>query len=77
MKILNRHYKISKLAYIVSSIWTVLMKGLDGFEVYSNMRNIDENVQVCFITASNTFFEKYKKLYPGIEKEFHTKANYD
>ncbi|MDP9287702.1 MAG: response regulator [Thermoproteota archaeon] len=47
----------------------VLMKGLDGFELYNNMRNIDENVQVCFITASNTFFEKYKKLYPGIEKE--------
>jgi two-component SAPR family response regulator len=45
------------------------MKGVDGFELYNNMRNIDENVQVCFITASNTFFEKYKKLYPGIEKE--------
>ena len=37
------------------------MKGLDGFELYNNMRNIDENVQVCFITASNTFFEKYYK----------------
>jgi two-component SAPR family response regulator len=47
----------------------VLLKGLDGFELYNNMRNMDENVQVCFITASSTFFEKYKKLYPGIEKE--------
>ena len=45
------------------------MKGLDGVELSNNMRNIDENVQVCFIIASNTFFEKYKKLYPGIEKE--------
>gem|GEM_PF-1135483 len=45
------------------------MKRLDGVELYNRMRNIDENVQVCFITASNTFFEKYKKQYPGIEKE--------
>ena len=45
------------------------MKGLDGFELSNNMRNIDENVQVSFIIASNTFFEKYKKQYPGIEKE--------
>jgi DNA-binding response OmpR family regulator len=50
-------------------ILDVLMKGLDGFELYNKMRNIDENVHVCFITASNTFYEKYKKLYPGIEKE--------
>ncbi|MGB6671006.1 MAG: hypothetical protein WBE34_01095 [Candidatus Nitrosopolaris sp.] len=49
-------------------ILDVLKKGLDGFEL-SNMRNIDENVHVSFIIASNTFFEKYKKQYPGIEKE--------
>jgi two-component system response regulator ChvI len=50
-------------------ILDVLMKGLDGFELYNKMRNLDEKVHVCFITASNTFYEKYKKLYPGIEKE--------
>ena len=32
----------------------VLMKGIDGFEL---------------ITASNTFYEKYKRSYPGIQKE--------
>ena len=47
----------------------VLMKGLDSFELYNRLREIDENVQICFITASNTFYEKYKKLYPRIEKE--------
>src|SRR5437016_4381221 len=50
-------------------ILDVLMKGLDGFALYNKIRNIDANVQVCFITASNTFYEKYKKLYPGMEKE--------
>jgi two-component SAPR family response regulator len=34
------------------------------------MRKIDENIQICFISASNMLYEKYKKLYPGIEKEW-------
>jgi DNA-binding response OmpR family regulator len=47
----------------------VLMKGLDGFELYNKMRKIDENIQICFISASNTFYEKYKRLYPEIKNE--------
>jgi two-component system, OmpR family, response regulator ChvI len=47
----------------------VLMKGLDGFELYDKMREIDENIQICFMSASNTSYEKYKSLYPGIQKE--------
>jgi DNA-binding response OmpR family regulator len=47
----------------------VLMKGIDGFELYDKMRKIDENIHICFISASNTFYEKYKSLYPGIQKE--------
>jgi two-component SAPR family response regulator len=33
------------------------------------MRKIDENIQICFISASNTFYEKYKRLYPEIQEE--------
>jgi two-component system, OmpR family, response regulator ChvI len=47
----------------------VLMKGLDGFELYNEMRKIDENIQICFISASNSFYEKYKSLYPEIQNE--------
>jgi two-component SAPR family response regulator len=42
---------------------------LDGFELYNKMRKIDENIQICFISASNTFYEKYKRLYPEIQEE--------
>jgi len=48
----------------------VLMKGLDGFDLYNQMRKIDENILICFISASNMFYEKYKKLNPRIEKEW-------
>jgi DNA-binding response OmpR family regulator len=47
----------------------VLMKGLDGFELYNKMRKIDQNIQICFISASNTFYEKYTRLYPEIQEE--------
>ena len=51
----------------------VLMKGLDGFELYNKMRKIDENIQICFISASNSFYEKYKSLYPV--RMFYTKTS--
>ena len=47
----------------------VLMKGLDGFELYNQLRKIDKNIQICFISASNTFYEKYKRLYPEVQEE--------
>ena len=47
----------------------VLMKGIDGFELYDKMRKIDENVQICFISSSNTSYEEYKNIYPEVQKE--------
>jgi DNA-binding response OmpR family regulator len=47
----------------------LLMKGLDGFELCNTMRKIDENIQICFISASKSFYEKYKSLYPEIQNE--------
>jgi two-component system, OmpR family, response regulator ChvI len=47
----------------------VLMKGIDGIELYDKMRKIDEDIQICFISASNTVYEKYKRLYPEVQKE--------
>ena len=40
----------------------VRMRGLNGFELYNQLRKIDKNIQICFISASNTFYEKYKRL---------------
>ncbi len=33
------------------------------------LRKIDENIQICFISASNTFYEKYKHRYPEVQEE--------
>jgi two-component system, OmpR family, response regulator ChvI len=47
----------------------VRMRGLNGFELYNQLRKIDKNIQICFISASNTFYEKYKRLYPEVQEE--------
>jgi len=47
----------------------VRMRGLNGFELYNQLRKIDKNIQICFISASNTFYEKYKRLYPKVQEE--------
>ena len=36
----------------------LMYEWLNGFELYTKMRKIDENIQICFISASNTFYEK-------------------
>lgn len=48
----------------------VIMKGLDGIQFYHEMRKIDQKIRVCFISASDTFYEKYKNHFPEIEKEY-------
>ena len=56
-------------------ILDVLMRGLGGFELYEKMRKIDENIHICFISASNTY-EKYETISSNSERMFHTKASY-
>jgi hypothetical protein len=35
------------------------------------MKEIDSNVKICFLTASELFYEKYRKIsaYPRVDKE--------
>jgi DNA-binding response OmpR family regulator len=58
-----------KVSYYDLLLLDVRMRGLNGFELYNKMRKIDENIKVCFISASNTFYEKYKRLYPEVQEE--------
>ena len=53
----------------------VLMKGLDGFELYSKIRKIDENIQICFISASNSSYEIQEHISRNSERTFYTKTS--
>jgi CheY-like chemotaxis protein len=50
----------------------IKMPKMNGFELYQKMREIDRNVKICFLTASELFYEEYRRLdaYPTLDKEY-------
>jgi two-component system response regulator ChvI len=37
----------------------IRMPTINGFDLYQKMKEIDSNVKICFLTASELFYEKY------------------
>jgi CheY-like chemotaxis protein len=37
------------------------MPKMDGFELYIKIREKDPNVKICFLTASEMYYEKFRK----------------
>jgi DNA-binding response OmpR family regulator len=50
----------------------IKMPKMDGFELYQKIREVDSNVKICFLTASELFYEEYRRLdaYPTLDKEY-------
>lgn len=50
----------------------IKMPNMNGFDLYEKMRKIDRNAKVCFITASELFYEEYRGLgvRASLEKEY-------
>jgi DNA-binding response OmpR family regulator len=43
----------------------IKMPEMDGFHLYQEMKKIDDSVKVCFLTASEMYYERFRK-----EEEF-------
>ena len=42
---------------------------MDGFELYKKIKELDANVNICFLTASEMYYEKYReKEYSFLDK---------
>jgi two-component system response regulator ChvI len=39
----------------------IKMPEMDGFDLYEKMKEIDSKVRVCFLTASELFYEEYRR----------------
>jgi two-component SAPR family response regulator len=46
----------------------IRMPRLSGFELYDKIKEIDYNVNVCFITAYEDYYDEFKKRFPHSEK---------
>jgi two-component system, OmpR family, response regulator ChvI len=45
----------------------IKMPQMSGFELYDKIKNIDEKVKVCFITAFEEYYDEFKKQFPYLE----------
>ena len=42
------------------------MPNLNGFELYSKLREIDEKIRVCFITAFEVYYDEFRRVFPKL-----------
>jgi len=49
----------------------IKMPDINGLDLYQEIRKIDDKVKVCFLTASEMFYEKFRKEepYSKVDKE--------
>jgi CheY-like chemotaxis protein len=47
----------------------IKMPAMDGFKLYEEMKKIDDKFKVCFLTASEMFYEQYRPSYSIITDE--------
>jgi DNA-binding response OmpR family regulator len=53
------NYKINFYDLVILDI---LMPKMDGFELYTKIREKDSKVKICFLTAITTFNEDFRKI---------------
>ena len=41
----------------------IKMPEMDGFKLYKEMRKVDNEFKVCFLTASEMFYEEYRRAH--------------
>ena len=44
----------------------IKMPNLNGFELYSKIRELDENIRVCFITAFEFYYDEFRRVFPKL-----------
>jgi CheY-like chemotaxis protein len=46
----------------------IRMPQMSGFELYDKIKEIDDKVKVCFITAFEEHYDEFKKLFPHLDE---------
>jgi two-component system, OmpR family, response regulator ChvI len=57
-----------KSGYYDLLIIDIRMPNMTGFELYQKIRELDSKVRVCFITAFETYFEKFRQEFFPLEE---------
>jgi len=57
-----RALKSYKIDFYDLVIIDIKMPKMDGFKLYTNIRAKDSKVKICFLTASEMYYEKFRKI---------------
>jgi DNA-binding response OmpR family regulator len=55
----------------------IKMSKMNGFDLYRKLKNIDDNVKYCFITASRAYYDTLKKDYPDLDVDWFIRKPID
>ena len=67
-----------KPAYYDLVILDIKMPNMDGFELYEKIKKKDDKVKICFLTASESYYEEFrKKEYSALDKDLFIKKPID
>ena len=61
-----KHFKAGSYDLILLDI---KMPEMDGFHLYKEMKRIDSKVKVCFLTASEMYYERFRKEACAIDRD--------
>jgi DNA-binding response OmpR family regulator len=59
------NFKANSYALVILDI---KMPDMNGLQLYREMRKIDEKIKVFFFTATETYYEDLKEIFPTIDK---------
>jgi DNA-binding response OmpR family regulator len=67
-----------KPGYYDLIILDIKMPKMDGFELYDELKKKDNDVKVCFLTASELYYEEFrKKEYHALDKKLFIRKPID
>jgi DNA-binding response OmpR family regulator len=60
-----KSYKINFYDLVILDI---KMPNMDGFQLYNKIKEKDPKAKICFLTATEIYYEKFRKLRTGLGK---------